>query len=73
VPPAGVVVGAAVGPWLGVGVPHALETIASAASSPIARRLGTLMTQSLLGLLRVLGAPPAWTTKPSQSNSVTRT
>src|SRR5664280_2016387 len=53
VPPVGVVAGAAVGPWLGVGVPHALATIASAASSPIARRVRRLMTQCLLGLLRV--------------------
>src|SRR5664280_1955891 len=57
VPPVGVVAGAAVGPWLGVGVPHALATIASAASSPIARRVRRLMTQCLLGLLRVLVRP----------------
>src|SRR5664280_3378632 len=51
--PVGVVAGAAVGHWLGVGVPHALATIASAASSPIARRVRRLIAQCLLGLLRV--------------------
>src|SRR5450756_555964 len=45
-PPAGDADGVAEKPWLGAGVPHALAKIATAASSPIVRRVRRLMVSS---------------------------
>src|SRR5450759_2149840 len=63
-PPAGDADGVAETPWLGAGVPHALAKIATAANSPIVRRVRRLIVSSSRTRIGDRAAPRA---PPGQS------